>query len=563
MDEKQINDASKHFKMIYRHTDEYEKDVTNNTDKNNKFYSYFYDLYCYDLQREGYKIDYPPLNKFYEISKQKCIEDSQIEYFNLINFGVLSKHSNLDFLEFSNNFSFYKTMDGFYTIEDEKKYIDKNRNIPFWFSSPYLAYLAINARHGGITAYKTNRKINILVINCDNIKQIIQLVKQKENDKIYIRDQQINKEYALDLLRLSACSEKGFIDQLSIFAGFNKYGNELWLTKEAMKNDITKPCNLKVDTNDYFGITKQKGKHNYNFAYLLSYLNKKHWSNKFDGYVILNKYTPYFYSGVTLEEFVLFDAYGVLSRNPKDKYDWYSYKDYLDFKIPTKFKLPYLFSEYNNDFKLFRTYSMDYKSKHNMELKNLANKNKSIIYLDVNYFNSLNTFDNKNITTNYLNNFVAFMDADIYLLLNAPNYLIKGYNNITKDNISFYYKNKEDKDKYKVLFLNLPQKKHSYLRPFFKDFIVTAEANYNNNIKNIQTALEHNPDTIFIKCKLTESSPEFKYLVDKGYQTSKLTTTIYPNNLDYIFTKSKYIKIDTLDYAMSYFFPIIIISEKN
>ena len=96
--------------------------------------------------------------------------------------------------------------------------------------------------------------------------------------------------------------------------------------------------NIKTVKNDYFGIVKNKGFHNYNFAYLLQYINKTYFNNNFDGYIVKHKYTPYFFTGVTLEEIILFDPYSKLKRNINDEYDWYNYKNKLDFSINENLK---------------------------------------------------------------------------------------------------------------------------------------------------------------------------------------------------------------------------------
>jgi hypothetical protein len=571
MDEEQVKLANDNYNILYRFSDEYYRMYKEDIDKTNDFYKYYVDLYT-DVEREKslngegnsndslFNIPYKPFEELNNIAQNDCVKDKDLDKLNLFNQGDASTYKNLDGLSYKENFHFYKTMDGFYTEEDEQKYIIANKNIPFWFSSPYLAYLAIPRRNGGMNAYKVKQAVNVLIINCENIKKIIQLVKENESDKMLFRNTTHYKENILDLLRLSSCSEKGFIHQLSIYNKFNKYNDEIWLTKNALTKDNTKPCNLKIDNNDYFGIIKQKGKNNYNFAYLLSYLNDKYWNKYYDAYVITQKYTPYFFSGITLEEFVFFDPYRKLERDTNNKYDWYQYKDYLDFKIHNNFRVPRLFSEYNTNFNLYKFYDQYYMSDKNKQLKTLSEGKISVIYLDVNNFKSINTNDNYNEIKTTLDKFIKFMNADVYLLLNAPNYKINNYESIIEGKLSFFYKNRNIKNNIKVLFSNISLPfSYPYKRPFFQDFKTIAIKNYDNVIKQFDAILNKSPHIIFIKGKLTYNSPEFKYLHEKGFNTTQLKNSIYPNDHDYVFTNKKFVKIDTLNYNMSYYRPIIVI----
>jgi hypothetical protein len=569
MNADQLEAANKKFKMMYRFTDEYYKMYKEDIDKTDKFYEYYKDMYgdvekIKGLSDETYErrqinIPYKPFDKFKEMANKECTNDEDLTELNLYSKGKQNIHNDLQYIEFSKDQHFYKTMDGFYTLDEEEKFIESNRNIPFWFSSPFLSYLTISARNGGINAYKAKSNVNVLIVNCDNMKKIINLIKDKEPRRMNFRNSTFDQDYVLDLCRLSSCSEKGFLDQLNIYNKFNKYGDDIWLTKEPL-NGPERPCNMKVDNNDYFGIVKQKGKDNYNFAYMLAYLNKKYWNNKFDAYMIVEKYTPYFYTGVTLEEFVFFDPYDKLDRDTNDTYDWYQYEKTLDFKLHKNFRIPRLFSEYNKHFALYRFYDQNYMSKKNKLLKNEANGKTSIIYLDVNNFKSVNINDDFGKVKKELYQFVKFMDADIYLLLNAKNMNINNYERKTIDNANFYYKNKDIANQVKVLYSYIKQaKEFPYKRPFFKDFKETAKINYENNIKQISDVISAKPNIIFSKMKLTYNSPEFKHMADNDYNTQTIKTSIYPNDFDYVFTNLKFHKIDTLNYRMSYFIPIIVI----
>jgi hypothetical protein len=77
-----------------------------------------------------------------------------------------------------------------------------------------------------------------------------------------------------------------------------------------------------VNNNDYFAIIgRKKGLYNYDLAYILSYINQTYLNNFFDSYIVINKYTPFFRTGETLEEIVFFDSYKKLRRDVTDKYD--------------------------------------------------------------------------------------------------------------------------------------------------------------------------------------------------------------------------------------------------
>jgi hypothetical protein len=560
MNEQQINEINKKYKIIERFNEEHTNMYINDNDETDKFYKLYKDIYL-NKPKHQYIINYKPFDKFRKLSEGKCIDDPN--KINMINLGIHKKYNDLEYVQYNTDHHFYKSMDGFYNIDEENKFIDKNKNVPFWFSSVYLAYLAISSRLGGINAYKTIQPVKVLIINCKNILKIIDLFKKKGDNNIKIRDNILSKKYILNLLRLSSCSENGFLHQLSIYNNFNDYDNEIWVTYKPLNDIPTRVCDIVVDNNDYFGIIKQKGKHNYNFAYLLSYINKKWFNSYFDAYVIQNKYTPYFYTGITLEEFVFFDPYNVVKRDIYDIYDWTQYKQYLDFKIIPNFKIPYMFSKYNKNFNLYKFYDQNYKSKKNEELINLSKNKISIIYLDVNNFNSININDKPDKIMNELNNFVSFMNADIYLFYHFNKSetipFLNNYECIPQDNIYFYYKNRIDKNKARIIFFKINNiKKYPYKRKFFTEFKNIAKINYDRNIQLIKKIIDKKPNIFFLKCNLTYNSPEFEYLSDKGYYVHNIKNSIYPNDFDYVFTNIE-CKVDTLNYNMSYFLPIIVI----
>lgn len=583
MNKTQVDDAAANFKILYRFTDEYYQMYKEDIDKTNQFYDYYKDIYG-DIEQikhlnqetnEGNKvfmdIPYEPIQKLKRLATESCVSDKDNYLLNLSELGkkLIYPKYELSYLNYEKDIHFYKTMDGFYTIEEENAFIPKNRNIPFWFSSPLLSYMVISARNGGMTAYKIKKPINILIIDCDNIKKIIEIVEKNEPPKIYFRGNSFDKKYALDLLRLSSCSEKGFIDQLSIYNDFNGYGDDIWLTKNPLSGPGIR-CNLNVKNDDYFGIIKQKGKHNYNFAYLLSHMNNKYFNKLYDGYVIIEKYTPFFYNGITLEEFVFFDPYDKLQRDIEDQYDWYNYSKYFDFRIPHNFRLPRLYSEYNKNFDLYRYYNQQNYSKKNNILKDKARNHVSIIYLDVNNFKSINVNDKADAVKKELIYFIKFMEPTLCMLINAQNVDIVGYDkeiDSSNKQITLYYKPsfKEKLDELRIIFINLKQASpYPYKRPFFKEFEKIAEVNYINNIKQLDTLLNFKPKIIFGKFDLTYNSPEFKYLNDNGYNSYNFKTSIFPTNKDYVFINTNkisnpIISVDTLNYNMSYFLPIHVI----
>jgi len=139
-------------------------------------------------------------NIFYEPKKSiielpKNIFEKEYEMLGKPCNSNISFYSNLQ-KEISNGYNIlnippktdlYKTMDAFYTENEEKEFYKKNKNDerPYWFSILFFAFMSVNSRFGGIHAYKTKNNMNIMIINCHNITKLINLV-EKDNTENYI-----------------------------------------------------------------------------------------------------------------------------------------------------------------------------------------------------------------------------------------------------------------------------------------------------------------------------------------------------------------------------------------
>jgi hypothetical protein len=569
MNNKDLNLLRKHFDIIFRNDSNYKQKIYNNVNiKNNLFFEHYRISLIENSYKENDKSELKKtMNKifpeFYELSKKKCIDDKYKELINLYNKKFIDKKFNLSYLNYK-DIDIYKTMDGFYTISDEKEFIKKNKDTPFWFSSSYYAYKIVSSRGGGINAYKLkkNKNMKVLIINCSNIKTIINIVKQNLENKIKLRDKNVTKDYLLDLLRLSSCSEKGIVDQMKIYSKFNNYNKELWLTKEPT-NFANKLCDLPVINNDYFGIIKSKGYHNYNFAYLLKYLNTNFFEDFFDGYIIINKYTPYYFNGITLEEIVLFDPYKIIQRNTKNNNDWYNYKDKLGFKIPPKLKLRNFLSEYNKNFNLYHLYNAKYNSNYNKSIiKNIKNKN-SVLFLNCNLFKSININDTISDNINSTQKLIDFIQAKVVVLINSNNFKNKNkyYKEINKNKFKILYNNKDNitnKIIKNIDVLYIKQiKKYPKQRPTKENFKRIVEANLNNFKKKIINY--ENNDILYITDNyISNYSPELDILKKKKYIIINLKTSFTITD-NYLAIKNfkiqdKYL----LDFNKSYYKPILI-----
>lgn len=578
MDDNILSKLREHYKIFLMNTDEF-KEAVRDIDVKHPYFKIFNRMYdlkhlknVLKLDQTLYKsvdfhIDYQPFEILYEMSQSKCIDDSNRKHVTYYDHGkeehqsfdVHTKNYKLLGLQYPQNFHFYKTMDGFYTVDEDQEFMKTHIDTPFWFSSPFFAYQAITKRNGGMTSYKLNKDIHILIINCENILNLIKIVKEYEDDIIKIRSTKYKKSYILDLLRLSACSEKGFIHQVGIYQRLSNYGNEIWLAQQP-KEDSGLLCNMPIDSTNYFGLTFYKGKHNFNFAYLLKYINEKYFQNYYSAYIIKFLYTPFFRSGVSLEEIIFFSPHGTLERDTNDPYDWYQYADKLPFKVVPQFRIPRLYSEFNQQFSIFINYDIGFKSEKNNKIKEKFKGHTSVIFHDMHYFKGINTNDTPQVLKQKLLEFMEYMNADIYLLSHTPPIEVKGYQSIVKGLMTIYFKNKITVDSSKILYLHLKDKiEYPYNVPLFHDFIKMIDENYHEHTKQIDQSLQHDPNIIFCSGNVYNQSPEIQYMTNKNYTTKTLKYHVDPKIMMTTFTKFKPIKISKLTYGYGLSFPIAVI----
>jgi hypothetical protein len=582
------NPLTKKFKKIkiyFRESNIYKDEILNEYfyDTNGKYYKIYKYIYNvnYDIENNNNNNDKLEVIKdliplFYNIASKKCIPLEYKKYTTIYNKNNLKKKDGYLFLEY-NNINLYKVMDGFFDISSEKKYQNENQNIPFWFSAPYYAYMNIVNRWGGVCAYKLikNKKLNIFVINCNNIKKLIYLCQTNLPKNIKLREYNLTKQYLINLLRLVSCSEKNLENQLSIYSNFYNYNNKLWLRKDPIINNMTL-CNIKKIDNDYFGITKNKGYHNYNLAYLLQYINKNYFNNFYDGYILINKYTPYFLTGVTLEEVVLFNAYSKIERNIKDKFDWYNYKDKLSFDIPKKLRFHFILSEHNNNFNLYKLYNSKYNSEKNLTIKNKIlklNNNITILFLNCNNFNSVNVYDNKKDNMLELNKLIDYLLPNIVILGNTgkPNFINKNknyikYNNYKCDSISCTILLKKNYTTFTeniindISIIDIKEKfKYPKLTPDTKTLDNYIDSNLNNFISKTEEIINKKNILFIIDRYINKFSPELNYLEKNNFTNINLESSFYKSD-NFIFIKNYKIKYKYLvDFNRSYYYPQLII----
>jgi hypothetical protein len=562
MENSQLELIKKIYKIItYKINENY---ILTNIDHNHKYYMLYNYLYTLDIiVKNNYFTN--TISKIKTFNAFVKINDKSKDLI-IYNKNNEKKYRNLLYLSYD-KINIYKTMDGFYNKSEDEAFLKSHRNTPFWFSSAYNAFLAIDKRRGGINAYKLkeNNNLNILIINCDNIKILISIAKKIKDNNISIRNYELTKTYLINLLRLSACSENGLLDQMNIYAKMNNYGKELWLTEYPQDNNY-QVSDITIDNTSYFGITKSKGYHNYNFAYFIQYLNKKYFDNFFDGYIIKYSYTPYFPTGVSLEEIILFDPYNKLYRDLKDKYDWTNYISELDLKIPKKLKFRDLLSTYNNDFQLYKFYNKKYNSSKNSMIKKKIKDNLSIIFLNCNNFESINTNDSIESNKKNLSKLLNFMSVDIVILIYANNYENKNYN-IFIENKEYKILVKNESNKYinilkTILLINFNFIKLKHKTINFSQFDSIVTKNYNNFIIDIKKKKYSDYNIIFTyDSYLNFLSPEVKFLKNKYNLVNEKNEFLKSNN--FLFYKNNVKYFNLLDYNYSYYLPYILLLNKS
>jgi len=554
MEEKEIKELNRSYNIVSK------KNLTK--DIEDVEYKFLYmEITKYKKFLKNY-FDLRYLKEFFQIIKENCINYKKNNKKILIETnGEKSNYKNIDFLKY-NNLKLYKVMDGFYTSEEEKEYIKNNFNKPFWFSSWFYALLNLPGRAGGITCFQSNKRSNILIINCKNIKELIKIVRENENEDIKYRGSKKTKKYTIEILKLASCSDKGFMDQVEIFSKLNNYGKDLWFNTR-FKSSKYSFCELEdLKRNDnYFALTKSKGKLNYDFAYLLAYLNKKYYNNYFDGYIINTQYTPYETKiGIIPEEIVIFNPYKNFKRFSKDKYDWQTYKNKIKFTIPIGLRLQNFLSDYNKDLKLFDMYHKKIDSVYNINLSKKFINNFKIIFINCNKFKSINyNYTLKEIYNDY-NKIIDIFKPEILVITNIKNNTkinFKNYKSYTKNNTYYFYKS----DKLNIKIFNINSNIYSkYLN--YQRFKKEKKEDIDNLIKKLKNTSE---DILYFNSGLIniKSKNIIDLMEDFGYKNYHLKNSFYLSD-NFLFIRNiKVIGNYLLDFNKSYYYPQLVVIKNN
>lgn len=526
-----------------------------NVDINDKFYKEYEYKYLHNegvYENKDQYLKKKPFEKIYKLTKKICFPQSKRKLFGIIYSGDLKRYKNITTLSLK-NVSIYKALDFFPTIATEKKYRKTNRRTPTWYGSLLNVYRGVSRRNGGICAYIC-KSIKILVIDCKTIKHIINLLinKYTVNGSINFRGKKKSIKYITQLLLLSSCSNgKDFDKQLKIYDKLFNYNNQVWLTDKVLGQML---CNVEFQKDNYFAIVKKKGLYNYDFAHILKYINKVFCDNYYSGYLVQYNFTPYFFTGITSEELILFDNMAI-ERNIKDPYDWTNYKHILEFKVNTKFKLDVKYGINNTGFYLNKYYNLKYNSSKNKKYIN----SKSIIFIDCGKFKYINTNDSKSIIIKQLSNFIKFMGDNTYVLVNTNNTNL----NISKmqlnkyKNLIIFEKKIINKKKFNLeyVYIYVPGKH----RPTFEESIHISKLNYQKGVNMVKNKMKTN--ILIVNANISKYNPLINYLKNNKYKYHNCRNSVYITNKNHIFVKNY--KAILLDFGYLLFRPIIFIKNNK
>lgn len=126
----------------------------------------------------------PQLAPIYKLSiSDKCNPDDNYLY-------PISEKDGFKIVEIPNESAFYKGMHTFINLDFEEKFKSKSsKNEAYWFGDKYIATTYAIMFNGGVNAYLTTRKLNLMLVTLDNIRKIFRIIDSLSdpNVKSFIR----------------------------------------------------------------------------------------------------------------------------------------------------------------------------------------------------------------------------------------------------------------------------------------------------------------------------------------------------------------------------------------
>lgn len=493
-----------------------------------------------------------------------------------INITINNKPNKLDILIAPKNSTIYKGMDTY--LDPDFNFTEKKKTSSYWFGDKYIANYYSFRYFGTINAYNFTKNTNLLLWNKENIIKLYDiinnLIKNNSNNQLYLN---IKKAF-----QLKTGIDINPVTRLQELIEFSKSKNP-WKININDKPSAPLTCSFKFDgiINEFgHGITDRLV---YNFLHIFN--------NKIgiDGIIAPQSKSIYMNSGYNATELILHNL-STIKRNPLDKYDWWSWKDKLDFTLPSNKEFIYdnLTRNENINHRMVKFYINNLDDikflndtiNHRYNFKPI-NQNKPIIIstLNTHFQRSLNTlhtdkdcvdgmfaFINKyNITIlclqevindsiDYINdqckkyNLFNSYDKNDYNINNQTPLVISKFpfTKINKILLPFHAKKRnaiifEIETLPNIIFAcvhleYIRVQKRNIFSATNKELYINKKHNTSIHFKQLKSLLQHNPDIILGDFNFDNTTPEYHYLM-KLYnhnqhtvlRSSKLKNNKLPN----------------------------------
>lgn len=235
----------------------------------------------------------------------------------------LDRVAGYQYIDLPKGHEMYKGMESYVTLEEEQAFFKRQTDThPAWLGSKFLAIRFAVIKNGGVHAYRLKHASKFLVWNDTNIVQMYKLLCGFEKSKKGIYSV-LKKAFEIGIgIGVSAYDRARYIQYLN---------NESKIVMFPYVQNSSYYCDSLYPDLTYY----------YNKFYLHRFLFK-YWilpvvqQIGIQGVYSPQHYNPWqFPNAIWIQEYVVADQARFLERHTVNPVDWQSYKDKLDFKMPT------------------------------------------------------------------------------------------------------------------------------------------------------------------------------------------------------------------------------------
>lgn len=335
----------------------------------------------------------------------KEITSKCINHKSVFESGRYIKINGIEGREYSVGYKFYKSMSGYITPENSRKYMKNNPNDMIWLGGKHKAYQFNLNMCGGINVFKVTSPIKL--IDFHNEKNLDIFVEYIKNNEDGIKNNIISLDilrhltgygYTEEIIEDRFVNLFGWDEMIKYDKVIDKYIYTLFCDEEIKRSDKLNPMN---GPGDYY--SKEK----YQLGEFYKGFMKKY---GFDGIIKRNTFSKYAYNGLYEEEVII--PCRVIDKNTiddtLDPIYWINWKSDT-INLPKKdFTIPMNYSAQNIYFRLINHW-------HNNKYKGVKKYGKdSIMLYNVRGFK--NIYQGINIKTNFFNILNMMRDSDVNLI---------------------------------------------------------------------------------------------------------------------------------------------------